>query len=145
MKCSCYFVFSHFVHFCPHLCSTNLHNSLRITSILVLVLWTADLPGMYCRLFWNLLQFFGTDPTKICVMCQITSSLVRYQHCGWREIHRKQPHLLLRVGPCLWSRCLVTRWSNLLHIKQNSVALAASDCHTIFKFLHSIFITRCEP
>jgi hypothetical protein len=31
-----------------------------------------------------------------------------------RGRHRKQPHLLLRVRPCLLRCCLTTRWSNLL-------------------------------
>jgi hypothetical protein len=38
---SCHFVFNHYVLLCPNLYSTNLHNSLRTCSTLVLVLSTA--------------------------------------------------------------------------------------------------------
>jgi hypothetical protein len=41
VKYSCYFAFNHSVLLCPNLYSTNLHNSLRTCSILVLVLSTA--------------------------------------------------------------------------------------------------------
>jgi hypothetical protein len=37
---------------------------------------------------------------KTRVTYQTASSLVRFQHRAWRGRHRKQPHLLLRVGPC---------------------------------------------
>jgi hypothetical protein len=45
---------------------------------------TKTLPGLPSWLFWNLLQFFGTEPT-----CQPASSLVRYQRWAWRGRHRK--------------------------------------------------------
>jgi hypothetical protein len=37
-----------------------------------------------------------------------------FHRCSARTLWETQPHLLLRVGPCLQSCCLATRWSNPL-------------------------------
>jgi hypothetical protein len=49
MKSSCYFVFNHPVRLCPNLYSTNLHNSLRTCSILILVLSTELKSKSHCN------------------------------------------------------------------------------------------------
>jgi hypothetical protein len=61
MKSSCYFVFSHPVLLCPNLYSINLHNSLRTRSILVLVLSTAEPPGLSLVASGLVLYSRGTD------------------------------------------------------------------------------------
>jgi hypothetical protein len=51
---------------------------------------------------------------KTRVTSQTASSLARYRHWAWFGLYRKQPHLLLRTGPCLQSCCLATLRSNPL-------------------------------
>jgi hypothetical protein len=63
---------------------------------------------------------------------------------GRSGLHRKQPDLLLRVGPCLQSCFLATRWSNPLHhpvfsrVSQDTVRVCYIYCR-----LHYIPIYRC--
>jgi hypothetical protein len=108
MKSTCYFVFNHSVLLCPNLYATNLHNSLRICSILVLLVLST-------QPFWTALWYSGTSyncsartPQKTRVTCQTASPLVCYQHWAWRE-HRKHSIIyccvLNRVyGDVAWQR-----------------------------------------
>jgi hypothetical protein len=42
-----------------------------------------------------------------------------FRRCSAWTTYKTQPHLLLRVGPCLQSCCLATRWSNVLQYFKN--------------------------
>jgi hypothetical protein len=106
---SCHFVFNHFVLLCPNLYSTNIHNSLRTCSILVLVL--SIQPSLECLLGYsgNSYNSSTLTPQETRVTYQTVSSLVRYQHWAWRGRHRKHSlnyvYVLDRVyGAVAWQR-----------------------------------------
>jgi hypothetical protein len=72
---------------CPNQYSTNLHNSLRKFSILVLVLSTAE-PSCLLGYSGTTYNSSARTPQKTRVTYQTASSLVRYQHWEWHGRHR---------------------------------------------------------
>jgi hypothetical protein len=58
-----------------------------------------------------------TDYAEVCILsrCLETSCPTPFfQRCSARTKEKTQLPLLLRVGPCLQSCCLATRWSNMV-------------------------------